>query len=289
MARRARQDKDELIARHAPANKRLSPSARESKLASRTVAGARSGGGIPITRLYAWIAWVFLVPACFITTLTLVDGVRDSIGRSFWLSPAFWFFALGCVLQGIAFLWLPRPMRVYVWAHEMTHALFVIACGGKVSDFHVSARGGHILTDKNNILIALSPYFIPLYSVMVILIGLLAGTVFDLTAWYPLPWQAGHGVRPLWGLFLLAGMTWGFHATFTVWMLCKDQPDLRINGRFFSLTLIYLGNAALLGTLLVLAAPELSAAELLRTWGRHALEAARAVNTAVAALAGLVR
>ena len=47
-------------------------------------------------------------------------------------------------------------------------------------------------------------------------------------------------------LFALIGLTWTFHLTFTVWMIFKNQPDLRQNGTFFSLTLIYLVNLVII-------------------------------------------
>src|SRR6476646_4520188 len=60
------------------------------------------------------------------------------------------------------------PIVLYVFGHELTHALWVWLMGGRVSRFKVGREGGHILTDKNNFLIALSPYFFPLYSILVI-------------------------------------------------------------------------------------------------------------------------
>ena len=41
---------------------------------------------------------------------------------------------------------------------------------------------------------------------------------------------------------LAVGMTWGFHLTFTVYMLTQEQPDVLENGRFFSYVIIYLAN-----------------------------------------------
>lgn len=266
---RAPKDTGDLVVRKGPSNRRLPKAKRQKVLAGKTVgATLRPPREFPVRLLYVWIAWMFLVPAGFITTRALATGFLDSMGQSFWQTPAFWFFALGVVLWVIAFLWLPRPVRWYVWAHEMTHAIFAILCGGTVRHFHVSAKGGHVLTDKNNVLIALSPYFIPLYTVVLVPICLLAGTWMDLTVRWPLP--GGFGFRPLWGVFLLIGLSWGFHATFTVWMIGKDQPDLRINGVFFSLNLIYLINLLLLAFLLIAAAPELTAGDFLLNWSHHA-------------------
>ena len=56
-------------------------------------------------------------------------------------------------------------MLVYVFGHELTHALWVWLMGGRVSRFRVGRDGGHIVTDRNNFWIALAPYFFPLYSI----------------------------------------------------------------------------------------------------------------------------
>lgn len=274
---------DDLVARRAPANRRLPRAKRDKMLASRTTSAVlRPPRTVSVRQIYQWIAWVFLLPACLITTRALASGFMDSMGQSFWQTPAFWFFALGLILWTIAFLWLPRPVWLYVWAHEMTHAIFTIICGGRVTHFHVTAKGGHVLTDKNNVLIALSPYFIPLYTLILVPGCLLLGTFFDLTLRLPLP--GGFGFRPLWGVFLMIGLTWGFHLTFTLWMIGKDQPDLRINGFFFSIALIYLVNAFLIAFLLTAAAPDLSAGGFLRTWGEHAVGVSRAIAHALGAL-----
>lgn len=277
-ARRS-QETDDLVARRAPENRRLSKGKRQKMLASRTTAEVlKPPRTVSLRLIYLWIAWVILLPACLITTGALGSGFIDSMGNSFWQTPAFWFFALGFLLWTIAFFCLPRPVRLYVWAHEMTHAIFTILCGGRVTHFHVSAAGGHILTDKNNILIALSPYFIPFYTLLLVPVCLLLGTVFDLTTLLPLP--GGFGFRPLWGVFLLMGGSWAFHVTFTLWMIGKDQPDLRLNGLFFSSCLIYLVNAFLLAFLLTAAAPDLDSVDFLGRWGQYATGMLRALTGA---------
>ena len=281
---RQAKDADELVARRsAPANRRLPRASRQKVLASRTTSSVLRPPRIVTTRqVYQWIAWLFLLPCCLITTRTLATGFMDSMGRSSWQTPAFWFFGMGFLLWTISFLWLPRPVWLYVWAHEMTHAIFTILSGGKVRHFHVTSQGGHVLTDKNNVLISLSPYFIPLYTIILVPACLLLGTFFDLTMRVPLP--GGFGFRPLWGVFLMIGLTWGFHLTFTLWMIGKDQPDLRINGFFFSITLIYLVNAFLIAFLLTTAAPDLSAGGFLRSWGEDAVWVCQAFTGAFGAL-----
>lgn len=256
MPRRSRKTPTELSARRRERNRRLSRRARAEKLAARTALMERMPRLIPVTRLYAWIGWFLLLPACIVTGRTLFSSLGDSMSSAFWRTPAFWFFGMGFLMWLIWFLWLPRPVRLYVWGHEMTHALCVMMCGGKVKEFRVSETGGHVLTDRNNVLIALSPYFFPLYAVVGVLAFLISGLFVDLTRLIPLPW--GGGVRPLFGLFYFIGLTWGFHLTFTVWMIARDQPDLKINGTFFSLMVIIFVNLLIISGLLILASPQLS-------------------------------
>ena len=256
MPRRSRKTLPDLSAHRRERNRRLSRREKAKKLAARTALIEHMPRLIPVTRLYAWIGWCLLLPACLVTARTLFSSLSDTMSSAFWRTPAFWFFGMGFLMWLIWFLWLPRPVRLYVWGHEMTHALCVMLCGGKVREFRVSESGGHVLTDRNNVFIALSPYFLPLYAVVGALAFLIAGLFVDVTLLVPLPW--GGGVRPLYGLFWFVGLTWGFHLTFTVWMIARDQPDLKINGTFFSMMVIVLVNLLIISVLLILASPQLS-------------------------------
>jgi hypothetical protein len=63
------------------------------------------------------------------------------------------------VLAGI-YLLLPKPMWIYVFGHELTHVLWVWLFGGSVKKFKVTSNGGHVIVDKTNFIIALSPVFL---------------------------------------------------------------------------------------------------------------------------------
>src|SRR3977135_2329591 len=78
---------------------------------------------------------------------------------------SFYFFA--GVFSYFAFQWaFFRPIRTYVFGHELTHAIATWMSGGKVKHFHVSKKGGHVKVSKSNAFIALAPYIIPLYSLL---------------------------------------------------------------------------------------------------------------------------
>jgi hypothetical protein len=267
-------------------NKRLPQREVAGKMAARTVQSLREPVLIPVTRLYAWIGWCLLLPAVLVTARTLFVSLGDTLGGDFWRMPAFWFFSMGFLMWLVWFLWLPRPVRLYVWGHEMAHALCVILCRGSVREFRVTEKGGHILADKNNFFIALAPYFLPLFAVMGVLAFLITGLFVDLTRLIPLPWD--DTLRPLHLLYWFLGLTWGFHVTFTVWMIARDQPDLRINGTWFSLLVIVLINMLVLSALLILAAPEVSYREFCRKWLDFAWQAIHSVWMAVKTLGGTV-
>ena len=99
------------------------------------------------------------------------------------------------------------------------------------TSIRVKPTGGAVTLSKTNTLIALSPYFFPFYTMVVLLLR------WIVSFWIPMaPYEL------IW-LFLV-GFTWGFHFTFTVQTLLVRQPDIVDNGRVFSLNLIYLLNLA---------------------------------------------
>lgn len=192
---------------------------------------------------------LFLLPACAVLTQTFFTVfTRATITQRLWTGEEFWFFSLGAVLWLIAFFGLPRPMLVYVFGHELTHALWVVLMGGRVSRFRVGRDGGHIVTDRNNFWIALAPYFFPLYSLIAIAVYGVLGLFVNVQPYGRL-------------LYAVIGVTWAFHFTFTCWMIPKKQTDLTDNGTFFSLVVIYLMNLMLLSVMLIFASSQITFAD----------------------------
>lgn len=208
------------------------------------------GAWLVPTRWLKFVIALFLLPLCAILTQTFFTVfARATVNQRLWAGEEFWFFSLGAILWLIAFFGLPRPMLVYVFGHELTHALWVVLMGGRVTRFRVGRDGGHIVTDRNNFWIALAPYFFPLYSLLAIGTYGLLGLFFNVQPYGRL-------------LYAVIGATWAFHFTFTCWMIPKKQTDLTDHGTFFSLVVIYLMNLALLSVMLVLASSEITFAGL---------------------------
>ena len=198
------------------------------------------------TRWVKFVIALFLIPICAVLTQTFFTVfARATVAQRLWAGEEFWFFSLGAVLWLIAFFGLPRPILLYVFGHELTHALWVYLMGGRVSRFRVAREGGHIITDRNNFWIALAPYFFPLYSLITIALYGLLSLFFNMQPYGRL-------------LYAVIGVTWAFHFTFTCWMIMKNQTDLSDQGTFFSLVIIYLLNLIVLSVMLVIASPQIS-------------------------------
>ena len=125
----------------------------------------------------------------------LIDAfTSQAAGRPhFWATPEFWFFNLGLVCWLIIYFGLPKWLTVYVFGHELTHALMVKIMGGRVSDFSVGSDGGYIVSSKINTWIALAPYFVPIYSVFVILLYGIVSFFVDLQPHAELATGCGSG------------------------------------------------------------------------------------------------
>jgi hypothetical protein len=189
---------------------------------------------------------LFLLPVCAALTQTFFTAfTRATFAQRLWAGEEFWFFSLGALLWVIAFFGLPRPVILYVFGHELTHALWVWIMGGRVSRFRIGVDGGHIVTNRTNFWIALAPYVFPLYSVLAILGYGALSLFYDMQPYGRL-------------LYAVIGISWAFHFTFTCWMIPKNQTDISDHGTFFSLVVIYLSNLLLLCLMLVIASPKIT-------------------------------
>jgi len=172
---------------------------------------------------------VLLLPVCLGATRALwmvlrASGSADTVWVAMLAGAACWLVIL---------LLLPRPMWVYVFGHELTHALWTWLFGGRVKKFKATAQGGHVVVTRNNFLITLAPYFFPVYVVMVVLVFLAGHCIWG---WAPyLAW-----------FHLLIGAAYAFHVTLTGHTLRTRQTDITQHGYMFSAAVIWLGNVMVL-------------------------------------------
>ncbi len=240
---------------HERANRRLNSRGSRSVWASIAIEEIPEDGATGFSQqLFRFLLGSLLLPLCWVTSWTFLKRFSHAtVDQGFWQSPQFWYFAVGAIVM-LGWFWskLAQPffLYFYVFGHELTHAAFVKCFGGRVLDIEWSSEGGYVTTDKTNWVISLSPYFVPFWSVAAVIVHVLVSLFFEIL---PVGNQVFYGV---------IGATWAFHLAWTLWMIPRDQPDLKDNGTFLSLVLIYFGNLIVLIALLCLAAP--SPAESLR-------------------------
>ncbi|MBA4148365.1 MAG: M50 family metallopeptidase [Verrucomicrobia bacterium] len=170
-----------------------------------------------------------LLPVCFgaLKTLWLVLKASES-------ADTFWAIMLaGAACWVVIFYLLPKPMWVYVFGHELTHAVWTWLFGGRVKKFKANAKGGHVVVTKHNFLIALAPYFFPIYVALLVAIFAIGHLIWN---WKPFE---------MW-FHLLIGAAYAFHVTLTWHILKTRQSDITQQGYFFSSVIIFLGNIGVL-------------------------------------------
>ena len=176
-----------------------------------------------------WLVALLILPVAAGCTWALADVVVSSARAvEFWLA-----ILVGTAGWSIVFFGLPKPMWLYVVGHELTHVVWAWMSGGKVRSFKVGSKGGQVVVSKTNVLIALAPYFFPIYTVLWVLL-------YGATRWMfrgsDLPFLFHSGI----------GATYAFHITLTCHILRVRQPDIIGEGRIFSAVVIWLGNVLVL-------------------------------------------
>jgi len=159
-----------------------------------------------------WIKFLIallLLPVCAGTGLALWKVICASGGADTTWVPLL--AGAGCWLA--VFLLMPKPMWIYVLGHELTHALWAWLFGGRVKKLRVTSEGGHVVVTKSNFLVALAPYFFPLYAVLVVAVFLAGRLVWDWRSY--LVW-----------FHVCLGTAYAFHLTLTWHILQTRQTDI---------------------------------------------------------------
>ncbi|MEN7973474.1 MAG: hypothetical protein ABFR47_06530, partial [Verrucomicrobiota bacterium] len=190
-------------------------------------------------KLAKMLIGILLLPACWavsVATYNLHQISSESLPAD---EFGIWALPTGFVLWVAFYFLLPRPSRTYVLGHELTHAMWALLMGARVSKLKVGSTGGHVELSKTNFVITLAPYFFPFYTFLAIAAYYLAGIWVDVEPYKS--WLLG-----------AVGFTWAFHVTFTLNMLADRQPDIQEHGRIFSYTIIYLMNVLTIGLWMIL-------------------------------------
>jgi hypothetical protein len=117
-------------------------------------------------------------------------------------------FLIGFVFYLFVHLIFYKPVFIHVMSHELTHAIWAFIFGGKTKKIEIASDGGKVLINKSNFLISLAPYFFPLYTMIFILIYLIAKEEY-----YPF-------------LAFFIGASLSFHIALTLYSLKHEQSDL---------------------------------------------------------------
>ena len=196
-----------------------------------------------------FIAGIVLLPACIgagtaLWRVICASGSADTTWVPMLAGMACWL---------VVYLLLPKPMWVYVFGHELTHVVWTWVCGGRLKKFRVTSDGGHVVVTKTNFLIALAPYFFPLYAILVVGVFVTGRIFWD---WQPyIVW-----------FHLLLGAAYAFHVTLTGHILKSEQTDITQQGYLFSAVVIFLGNAGILLLAIPLLASRVNVWMALRWW-----------------------
>lgn len=135
--------------------------------------------------------------------------------------------------------------KMYVWAHETTHAVMAMLCGFRVHSITVNQDSGNVKMDRTNAAVVLAPYFVPLYAILTGFLYLAIDLFLDAAPYRPV-------------FVFVVGFFMAFHFVQTFQTLWEaEQPDLVLaGGKIFSSVVIVLCNAAVLVLVLKLLFPQ---------------------------------
>lgn len=192
----------------------------------------KSNTGVRISLFCIALAAIPFCLSLLINIPILFSDYGSITGEMLFSCAGFAFFIL-------LFLIFGPPVRSYLLEHELSHVLFALLSGIRVKAFSLNRNSGYVKTERVNILIALAPYALPLYTLLLI------GIYKIMSRYFP-------------HLFLkylfysLFGLTLGFHILATMHYLQIYQPDLARYGSFSSLIFISICSLLILVVILSL-------------------------------------
>lgn len=174
------------------------------------------------------------VTIAFYKNLVLISALSSSLS----------FFLWGIASYAALHLLFYKPTYLYVLGHEAVHAGIAWIFGGKVKSFKVSEKGGSVGTDKSNTIIELSPYFVPIYAIIITLIYFIIASSYNING----------------SVFIfLIGFTLAFHMISTIEVMKIRQPDIVKSGYFFSIIVVYTFNIIVIALMFSLMFQDFSA------------------------------
>lgn len=181
-------------------------------------------------RIVKLVVGILAIPVMFGVTYAFYTNIVTVSQLSGILS----YFVWGIVSYVFVHLLFYKPTFFYVLGHEAVHALFSWVMGGKINSFTVNKEGGSVSTDKTNTFIELSPYFVPVYAIILMAI------YFVISYSYKINGAA---------FVYLIGFTLAFHVIMTIEVMKIRQPDILKSGYLFSIVFVYVLNIIIIALL----------------------------------------
>ncbi len=178
---------------------------------------------------------VILLPFCYSLFCTLIYVIKN-IQFS---NKIFQYFILGNVGYLFTHLLLYKPIKLYVIGHELVHMISTYICGGKVKKVKIGTSYGSVNVDKVNTFIALSPYFVPFYTIITVLLWSLLKYIVKINLSIEI-------------LSFFIGFTIAFHIILTIYAIYIGQQDFKISGWLFSMVIVFMINCLILILLFVI-------------------------------------
>ena len=167
-------------------------------------------------------------------------------------------FIWGIAAYVILHLLFYKPTFLYVLGHEAVHAGTSWIFGGRIKSFKVSKEGGAVTTDKTNVAVELSPYFVPVYAIIIAIVYFVVASSYNING----------------STFVfLIGFALAFHIISTIEVLKIKQPDIVKSGYLFSIIFIYVLNIVVMSMIFSLLFPSFKAGHFFNdAWrlSRHA-------------------
>ena len=184
---------------------------------------------------------LLLLPTLLLGAAELVELFKATLGQ--WKNVSL--FATGALTYVVIHYTWYNFSRMYVFGHEMTHALAAFLCGYRIHKISVKKDNGFVKMNKTNTFVVLAPYFIPFYTLIFAFLYAVVGCFVNLELYGPY-------------MLFAVGFLTAFHLIQTFKTLWEaDQPDLKLaGGKIFSLVTIVLVNLVVLACVLKVLFPQ---------------------------------
>ena len=186
-----------------------------------------------------FVIGVLAIPVAFGVSIAFYNsivGIKE-------LAVSLNFFVWGIASYAVLHLIFYKPTYLYVLGHEAVHAGVAWIFGGKIKSFKVSKKGGSVGTTKSNTAIDLSPYFIPIYAIIISIVYFVVASSYNING----------------SVFMyLIGFALAFHMISTIEVMKIRQPDIVKSGYLFSIVMVYALNIVVIALIFGLMFPSFS-------------------------------